>query len=129
MIIGLCNGCFDDLHEGHLYFLQEAKRKCDYLILAINHDMSVALLKGDGRPIYPLAQRIEALNARASAWVDAIIPFAGNPIIIIDQIMPTLIIRGEDQSDEGHTRRPIVRVARIPGISTTENQRAKVRLS
>lgn len=49
-IIGITNGCFDLLHEGHVHLLREAKKRCHYLVVAINSDESVRALKGADRP-------------------------------------------------------------------------------
>lgn len=119
MRVGFCNGCYDLLHEGHLHFLEQASMHCDYLIVAVNNDRSVRELKGDMRPIEPLEVRLANLRAYTSAYVDAIIPFDGRPVPLIGQILPDVIIRGDDQSDEGHTLRPIVRIERLPGYSTS----------
>jgi hypothetical protein len=40
-----------------------------------------------------------------------------------------VIIRGEDQGWEGHALAPIIRVRRIPHISTTEREHARRRFS
>lgn len=45
------NGCFDILHAGHIAYLEEAKRRGDWLVVGVNSDASVRQLKGDGRPI------------------------------------------------------------------------------
>ena len=44
--IGFTNGCFDILHYGHVKYLEKSKLHCDKLIVAINSDKSVKLLKG-----------------------------------------------------------------------------------
>ena len=49
LIIGFTNGCFDLLHKGHKYSLREAKKRCDFLIVAVNSDVSIKLLKGNDR--------------------------------------------------------------------------------
>lgn len=59
----LTNGCFDLLHAGHLYFLQEAAKLGDALFVALNGDVSVRLLKGLHRPIQSESERAFALNA------------------------------------------------------------------
>jgi rfaE bifunctional protein nucleotidyltransferase chain/domain len=59
----LTNGCFDLLHAGHLYFLQEARRAGDALFVAINGDESVRALKGPKRPVQSELERAYALNA------------------------------------------------------------------
>jgi rfaE bifunctional protein nucleotidyltransferase chain/domain len=125
--IGFCNGCFDDLHEGHKYFLEQASLQCSYLIVAVNSDASVRRLKGEHRPIHPVAERILALWAQCSSSIDAVIPFDGAVVSLITNIRPGLIIRGEDQLDEGSLIAPIVRIKRLSGLSTTEKELARNR--
>jgi rfaE bifunctional protein nucleotidyltransferase chain/domain len=57
--IVLANGCFDLLHVGHVRYLEDAKRRGDTLIVALNTDESVRAAKGPGRPLLPLAERAE----------------------------------------------------------------------
>ena len=57
IIIGFTNGCFDLLHEGHLYLIRESKKRCDFLIIGLNSDESVKILKGQNRPIESQKQR------------------------------------------------------------------------
>jgi D-beta-D-heptose 7-phosphate kinase/D-beta-D-heptose 1-phosphate adenosyltransferase len=45
------NGCFDLLHIGHVTYLEEAKKLGDVLVVGINTDESVKILKGPHRPI------------------------------------------------------------------------------
>ena len=49
--IGICNGCFDLLHKGHLHLIKKSKKKCDKLLILLNSDKSVKKIKGSGRPI------------------------------------------------------------------------------
>ena len=49
--IALASGCFDLIHKGHLHFLKEAARQGDVLVVGVNSDESVRLLKGRSRPI------------------------------------------------------------------------------
>ena len=68
----MTNGCFDILHSGHIQNLQQAKAMGDRLIVAVNDDASIKRLKGDTRPINPLADRLAVLSAlRAVDWVVA----------------------------------------------------------
>ena len=57
--IAFANGCFDILHAGHVRYLQGAAAEADRLIVAVNDDGSVAVLKGAGRPIVPASDRAE----------------------------------------------------------------------
>lgn len=61
----LTNGCFDLLHTGHLYFLQQAQKLGDALFIALNSDASVRALKGPHRPIQSAHERAYALAALA----------------------------------------------------------------
>ena len=66
----LANGCFDVLHVGHVRYLDDARSRGDSLVVAINTDASVRELKGEGRPLTPLADRAELLcGLRAVDWV------------------------------------------------------------
>lgn len=57
------NGCFDILHRGHITHLDRAKALGDILIVGVNSDESVARVKGTGRPINRLTDRISILSA------------------------------------------------------------------
>lgn len=69
----LTNGVFDLLHTGHLYYLQQAQRLGDALIIALNADASVRALKGPSRPVQSEEQRAYALAALAC--IDAVVIF------------------------------------------------------
>lgn len=47
--IGMCNGCFDLMHLGHVELIHQAKQRCEVLFVAVNSDKSIAALK-PGRP-------------------------------------------------------------------------------
>lgn len=59
--IVLAGGCFDILHQGHLKFLEAAKKQGDALIVALESDENVKRLKGEGRPINKQKQRARLL--------------------------------------------------------------------
>jgi D-beta-D-heptose 7-phosphate kinase/D-beta-D-heptose 1-phosphate adenosyltransferase len=56
--IGFTNGCFDLLHPGHVKVLAEARAACDRLVVGLNSDVSVARIKGPGRPL-ELIRRVQ----------------------------------------------------------------------
>ena len=68
------NGVFDLLHPGHVELLECARSQGDLLVVGVNDDDSVRRLKGEKRPIFPLAERMEVLAALAC--VDYVVPFA-----------------------------------------------------
>src|SRR5258705_8635552 len=57
--IVVANGCFDVLHAGHVRYLRGARELGDVLVVGINSDTQVAILKGHGRPILPERERAE----------------------------------------------------------------------
>jgi len=71
--IVLANGCFDLLHVGHVRYLTAARSLGDVLFVGMNGDAAVRRLKGPGRPLVPLAERIELVGALRA--VDHIVVF------------------------------------------------------
>jgi rfaE bifunctional protein nucleotidyltransferase chain/domain len=61
--IAFANGVFDVLHVGHVRYLQDAARVADVLVVAVNGDASVRMLKGEGRPVMPQSERAEIVSA------------------------------------------------------------------
>ncbi len=98
--IVLTNGCFDILHAGHVGYLEEARRLGDRLIVAVNADASVGRLKGAGRPINPLPQRMAVLAALSA--VDWVVSFAEDtPEELLTRVRPDILVKGGDyQLDE-----------------------------
>ncbi len=93
--IVVTNGCFDLLHEGHLHLLREARKLGDLLVVLINSDSSIKLLKGNSRPIESLEARME--NLAAVPVVDAIVVFEEEtPTQIISMIKPHILVKGAD---------------------------------
>lgn len=95
----MTNGCFDILHSGHVAYLEEAKRRGDRLLVAVNDDASVTRLKGPGRPINPLADRMAVLAGLAA--VDWVVPFSEDtPEALIGDILPDVLVKGGDYRPE-----------------------------
>jgi D-beta-D-heptose 7-phosphate kinase/D-beta-D-heptose 1-phosphate adenosyltransferase len=94
-IVGLANGCFDILHEGHIKLLNNAKKMCDYLIVAVNSDKSVKILKGDSRPFNNEFSRIVVLSNIIS--IDSTVLFdETSPIDLILFLKPNIVFKGKD---------------------------------
>jgi len=93
------NGCFDLLHVGHITVLEQARRFGDRLIVAINSDSSVRLLKGPSRPIVGEQERARVLAALAA--VDAVVVFdEPTPLELIVSARPDVIVKGGDYEVE-----------------------------
>ncbi len=91
----MTNGCFDLLHSGHVEYLEQAAQLGDILIVAVNSDLSVKQLKGEGRPINTLAQRMSVLAGLAS--VTKVVAFSDEtPENLICRIKPDILVKGGD---------------------------------
>lgn len=94
-IIVLANGGFDLVHAGHVRYLEAAKKKGDFLIVALNSDSSIRKLKGQGRPILPEQERADILSA--FACVDFITIFnEPNVENILMALKPNVHAKGSD---------------------------------
>lgn len=88
-------GCFDLLHAGHVSLINAARAMGDVVVVLLNDDSSVARLKGEGRPVCTLGERVS--NLREFAGIDAVYPFAEDtPALAITQIRPHVFIKGSD---------------------------------
>jgi rfaE bifunctional protein nucleotidyltransferase chain/domain len=105
--IAFANGCFDILHAGHVRYLRAAAAEADRLIVAVNDDASVALLKGPGRPVLPAAARAELVNAvRGVAYVVIL----GEPTVgrLLTLVKPDVHCKGTDYAVDTVPERQVV---------------------
>jgi rfaE bifunctional protein nucleotidyltransferase chain/domain len=97
--IAFSNGCFDILHEGHIFSLSQAAKEADYLIVGLNSDSSTKKLKGPGRPVNH--EKSRALLLAALVIVDAVVIFEEDtPRDLITAIMPDVLVKGGDYTVE-----------------------------
>lgn len=134
------NGCFDVLHIGHVRLLEYCRTRADELtksrqksrivlappgvsrvVVGVNSDDSVRRLKGGGRPVRPVEERVEMLLALR--YVDEVIVFTGDtPLDVIERMRPDLIVKGGDYTPEDVVGRHVAPVEIFPlvdGHSTT----------
>lgn len=120
------NGCFDILHYGHAKYLEDAKRKGDILVVALNSDASVRRLKGKSRPIVSESDRAKVIAALES--VDFVTIFNENtPWEIIKLLAPDVLVKGSDWDKSNIVGADIVQslggkvyaIKLAPGRSTT----------
>ncbi len=89
------NGCFDIIHIGHIRYLKKAKALGDLLVLGLNTDSSVKILKGKARPIMSEKERAEILGS--FEMIDYIVLFNDEtPIKLISKIKPDILVKGAD---------------------------------
>jgi D-beta-D-heptose 7-phosphate kinase / D-beta-D-heptose 1-phosphate adenosyltransferase len=91
------NGCFDILHRGHLKLLNDSASFGDFLVVGLNSDESVKILKGNDRPINKQDDR--AYNLISLKAVDIVILFSQEtPKELIQFINPDILVKGGDYS-------------------------------
>lgn len=89
------NGCFDILHEGHVTYLEAARRQGDYLVVGLNSDASIRAIKGPDRPVNSETSRARLLAALGC--VDHVVLFGEEtPLQLITTLMPDVLIKGAD---------------------------------
>lgn len=130
-IVGYISGVFDCLHEGHVFLLTEAKKRCDRLIVSINSDEYVQRKKG--RTV------VDSQAERASKLLSTGLVYAvvyrkeDSPLQDILIFKPDYIFVGDDYPEQevvGYKEGrdwgcKVVIIPRIPGISTTEILQSK----
>lgn len=95
----LANGCFDLIHAGHVRYLSGAKALGGILVVGINSDRQVRVLKGGGRPYISESERAEIISSMRC--VDAVTIF-DEPTVddLIDAIRPDIHAKGTDYTTE-----------------------------
>jgi D-glycero-beta-D-manno-heptose 1-phosphate adenylyltransferase len=101
------NGVFDLIHSGHVDYLSKAKKLGDVLIVGLNSDDSVKIIKGDKRPILNQEERAFILsNIKA---VDYVVVFEEDtPANLISEIIPDILVKGADWAVEKIVGKDIV---------------------
>ena len=116
------NGCFDIVHQGHVLYLEEARRHGDCLIVGVNTDSSVREIKGENKPIIPLEGRMTVLAALEA--VDYVVSFTEpDPFELISSLRPHVLVKGGDWEEGEVVGRELVEetivVPYIEGASTS----------
>jgi D-beta-D-heptose 7-phosphate kinase / D-beta-D-heptose 1-phosphate adenosyltransferase len=97
--IAFTNGCFDLLHPGHIFLLDQARRTADRLVVGLNADIGISRLKGPSRPVQGEVARATVLAAVKS--VDAVVIFADDtPLQLIETLQPDVLVKGADYTLE-----------------------------
>lgn len=121
------NGCFDILHYGHAKYLQAAKAKADVLVVGINSDASVKMLKGRNRPV--VSQDYRAKMVAALESVDFVVIFGEpTPLEMIKALKPDVLVKGGDWKEKDIVGADFVKSRKgrvfslkfIKGFSTTD---------
>lgn len=112
--VGFTNGCFDILHAGHVNYLNDARNQCDRLVLGLNTDRSVNLLKGPTRPVNHESSRATVLAALGA--IDMVVFFGAESLEddqtagkLIRHIKPDIYFKGADYTLDRIPEVPVVR--------------------
>jgi len=91
------NGCFDLLHAGHVTYLEAARNLGDALVVGVNGDAAVRVLKGPDRPLNVAEDR--ALVMASLACVDAVFIFPEvRATSFLSLAKPDIYVKGGDYS-------------------------------
>jgi len=118
----LTNGCFDLLHAGHVMFFSASRQTGDALIVALDDDDSVKLLKGEGRPVISAKERVRIISALDV--VDYVVVFStGQLDKLIEIIKPDILTKGTNyNSKEVYGRKLVEKFGgRVKLIPVSEN--------
>ncbi len=101
------NGCFDLLHRGHITFLSRAKALGDVLVVGVNSDASARRVKGPGRLITPLEDRLQVLAALSC--VDYLAVFdEDTPEHLLRALRPDVVAKGGNYTRDTVPEAPLV---------------------
>lgn len=101
------NGCFDILHIGHIEYLQSASEFGDILIVGINSDDSVKILKGEHRPVNNEDSRASIVSCLG--FVDYSVIFSEDtPIEFLQRVRPHIHIKGGDYKNKELPEKKVV---------------------
>lgn len=91
--VGLCHGCFDVFHFGHLRHLESASSFCDFLIVSVTSDRFVK--KGKNRPVFRDCYRAEVL-AGLQCVDAAVISDYSSAVKVITSFQPNMFFKGQE---------------------------------
>lgn len=96
MVTVMCFGTFDILHPGHIYFLRQAKKLGDKLVVVVAKDSTIKEVKGI-TPKYNEKQRVE--HVRDLRIADKVmLGYESDKYEIIEEVNPDVIALGYDQN-------------------------------
>ncbi len=119
--VGFTSGVFDLLHLGHLSYLEDARKRCDKLVVAVNSDSSVRQNKGLLRPVISELERAKVVAGLAC--VDLVFVFSeSNNNQNITDLKPSIYIKAGDYAKESLSSASIIesqggRVELVPFVS------------
>ena len=109
----MVGGCFNSIHSGHIFFLKEAKKLGDTLIVVLTHDKNNN--KPYAIPVADRKKRLKSLNIADKIMIGD----ASDKTKIVEELKPDVIVLGYDQTlPEGLTKFPCVNIKKFGNHST-----------
>ncbi len=102
MKIGITFSTFDLFHAGHVKMLEEAKTKCDYLIVGLQLDPSIDRTEKN-KPTQSIIERYVQL--KACKFIDEIIPYVSEEDLmdVLSSFKIDIRIIGEEYKEKDFT--------------------------
>lgn len=99
MKVGITFSTFDLLHAGHIKMLEEAKSKCDYLIIGLQLDPSIDRPKKN-KPTQTIVERY--VQVKSCKYIDEVVPYVTEQdlIDILSSFKIDLRIIGEEYKNK-----------------------------
>ena len=110
MVIVLCGGCFNKLHKGHVYFMSEAKKLGDFLVVVVSNDRLNK--KKYGAKALPAKKRKAAIEKLGIAD-KVVIGHEKHFGKALEDYMPDVIALGYDQVMPVKTKIKAVRIGKL----------------
>ncbi len=130
MVRVMASGVFDLLHPGHLYYLKEAKKLGDELVVVVATDNTVRKRKHE--PITPQEMRLEMVEALKPVDM-AVLGHEDDMFKTVEELKPDIIALGYDQDfdekwlqEELKKRGMDIKVVRIGPLSADLNATRKL---
>ena len=130
MVRVMASGVFDLLHPGHLYYLKEAKKLGDELVVVVATDNTVRKRKHE--PITPQDMRLEMVEALKPVDM-AVLGHEDDMFRTVEELKPDIIALGYDQDfDDDRLREELkkrgmdIEVVRIGPLSADLNATRKL---
>lgn len=89
-------GTFDMLHPGHLHYLEEARKRGDYLIVVVARDATVEKERGR-KPVVHENDRLR-MTQHLRIVDEAVLGNTGDKLAVVEQVKPEVICLGYDQN-------------------------------
>lgn len=125
MVKVMATGTFDLIHMGHIYYLKEAKKLGDKLVVVVARDSTVRKLKHE--PITPEEMRLDLIK-ELKIVDEAVLGHKDDMYATVKEIKPDIIALGYDQlhdekkiEQELKKRKLVARLVRLPKYSDMED--------